>query len=94
MATANLPIGTGRTLYSVTDDWFGRLCVAFTILLMLRLAVSMLTSMQTRRRGAASRIKRPEGVVSVELGGAPKEAEKVSEPEEERIYRPPPRPRE
>jgi apolipoprotein N-acyltransferase len=95
MATADLPIGIGRTLYSRTDDWFGRLCVIFTILLMLRLAVSILYSMRTRRRGAASRIKRPEGVVSVEVGGgAPPEAEKADEPEEERIYRPPPRPRE
>jgi apolipoprotein N-acyltransferase len=94
MATADLPIGTGRTLYSRTDDWFGRLCVMFTILLMLRLAVSILYSMRTRRRGAASRIKRPEGVVSVEVGGAQQEIEKADEPEEERIYRPPPRPRE
>jgi apolipoprotein N-acyltransferase len=95
MATADLPIGTGRTLYSRTDDWFGRLCVMFTILLMLRLAVSILYSMRMRRRGAASRIKRPEGVVSVEVGGAAQqEIEKAEEPEEERIYRPPPRPRE
>jgi apolipoprotein N-acyltransferase len=94
MATANLAIGTGRTLYSVTDDWFGRLCVIFTILLMLRLAVSILYSMRMRRRGAASRIKRPEGVVSVPVGGAQQEIEKADEPEEERIYRPPPRPRE
>jgi apolipoprotein N-acyltransferase len=94
MATANLPIGTGRTLYSRTDDWFGRLCVLFTILLMLRLAVSILYSMRTRRRGAATRIKRPEGVVSVEVGGAQQEIEKADEADEERIYRPPPRPRE
>ena len=95
MATADLPIGTGRTFYSRTDDWFGRLCVIFTILLMLRLAVSILYSMRTRRRGAASRIKRPEGVVSVEVGGGPRqEVEKAPEAEEERIYRPPPRPRE
>ena len=94
MATADLPIGIGRTLYSRIDDWFGRLCVIFTILLMLRLAVSILYSMRTRRRGAASRIKRPEGVVSVEVGGAPQEIEKADESDEERIYRPPPRPRE
>jgi apolipoprotein N-acyltransferase len=94
-ATADLPIGIGRTFYSRTDDWFGRLCVIFTILLMLRLAVSILYSLRTRRRGAASRIKRPEGVVSVEVGGAGQEIEKAEEPEEEeRIYRPPPRPRE
>jgi apolipoprotein N-acyltransferase len=94
MATANLPIGTGRTFYSRTDDWFGRLCVVFTILLILRLAVSILYSLRTRRRGAASRIKRPEGVVSVEVGGAQQEIEKADESDEERIYRPPPRPRE
>jgi apolipoprotein N-acyltransferase len=97
-ATADLPIGTGRTFYSRSDDWFGRLCVMFTILLMLRLAVSILFSLRTRRRGAASRIKRPEGVVSVEVGGGPQqqeiEKEDEAEAEEERIYRPPPRPRE
>ena len=95
METADLPIGTGRTFYSRTNDWFGRLCVVFTILLMLRLAVSILYSMRTRRRGAASRIKRPEGVVSVPVGGAQQEIEKADESDEEqRIYRPPPRPRE
>ena len=93
MATGNLPIGTGRTLYSRTDDWFGRLCVMFTILLMLRLAVSILYSAQTRRRGAAKRIKRPEGVVSVDMNEPEQEVEKPDEPEEE-IYRPPARPRE
>ena len=95
MATADLPIGTGHTFYSRTDDWFGRVCVIFTILLLLRLAVSILYSMRMRRRGAATRIKRPEGVVSVEVGGATQqEIEKPDEAEEERIYRPPPRPRE
>jgi apolipoprotein N-acyltransferase len=95
MATADLPIGTGETLYSRTDDWFGRVCVAFTILLMLRLAVSIAASLQTRRRGAAKRIKRPEGVVSVELNKPEQEVEKPEEVEgEERIYRPPVRPRE
>ncbi len=95
MAIADLPIGTGRTLYSLTDDWFGRLCVMFTILLMLRLAVSIGFSMRTRRRGAASRIKRPEGVVSVEVNRPEQEVEKVEEPEEQNeIYRPPVRPRE
>jgi hypothetical protein len=62
---------------------------------MLRLAVSIAASLQTRRRGAAKRIKRPEGVVSVELNKPEQEVEK---PEEvvgaERIYRPPVRPRE
>jgi apolipoprotein N-acyltransferase len=93
MVLGNLPIGTGRTLYSRTGDWFGRLCVIFTILLMLRLAVGVLSSAQTRRRGAAKRIKRPEGVVSVEMNGPQQEAEKPEEPKDE-IYRPPARPRE
>jgi len=91
MATADLPIGTGRTFYSRTDDWFGRLCVIFTILLMLRLAVSIGYSMQTRRRGAAKRIKRPSGVVSVDVIRPEGELEKPEEPEQE-IYRPPTRP--
>ena len=93
MAIGNLPIGTGRTLYSRTDDWFGRLCVIFAILLMLRLAVGVLYSAQTRRRGAAKRIKRPEGVVSVEMNKQVPEVEKPEEPGQE-IYRPPVRPRE
>lgn len=90
-ATGNLAIGTGRTLYSRTDDWFGHLCVMFTILLMLRLAVSVVYSVQTRRRGAAKRIKRPTGVVSVDVIKPEQEAEKPEEPEDE-IYRPPARP--
>ena len=92
--TGDLPIGTGRTLYSRgDDDWFGRLCVIFTILLMLRLAVTVLYSLQTRRRGAAKRIKRPEGVVSVEVNNPAQEAAKPEEPADD-IYRPPARPRE
>ncbi len=91
MVLGNLPIGTGRTLYSRTDDWFGRLCVIFTILLMLRLAVGVLYSAQIRRRGAAKRIKRPEGVVSVEMNGPLQEGDKPEEPKDE-IYRPPARP--
>jgi apolipoprotein N-acyltransferase len=94
MATADLPVGAGPTLYSRTDDWFGRLCVVFTILLILRLAVSIGFSMQTRRRGAASRIKRPEGVVTVEMNTPQQEPEKAEEPEGQEIYRPPVRPRE
>ncbi len=93
MAVTDLPIGAGRTVYSRTDDWFGRLCVLFTILLMLRLAVSVGYSMRTRRRGAAKGIKRPSGVVSVDLNQTEPEAEKVEEPAQD-IYRPPPRPRE
>ncbi len=93
MAFANLPIGTGRTLYSRIDDLFGRLCVIFAILLTLRLAVGVLASAQTRRRGAAKRIKRPEGVVSVAMNRPEQEVEKADEPDPE-IYRPPARPRE
>jgi apolipoprotein N-acyltransferase len=98
MAITNLAVGAGRTIYSHTGDWLGRVCVIFTILLMLRLAVSVGFSMRTRRRGAATRIKRPEGVVSVEMNAnaVEPEAEKVEEPveEEQEIYRPLPRPRE
>jgi apolipoprotein N-acyltransferase len=94
MATADLPIGTGATLYSRTDDWFGRVCVIFAILLMLRMAVSIGAALQTRRRGAAKRIKRPEGVVSVEVNKPEQEPEQADESEEGRIYRPPVRPRE
>lgn len=90
MATADLPVGTGRTLYSRADDWFGRLCVMFTILLMLRLAVSIIYSLRTRRLGAAKRIKRPAGVVSVEM----KQVEEEGEKREQRMYEPPVRPRE
>ena len=93
IATADLPIGAGWTLYSRLDDWFGRVCVIFTILLMLRLAVSIASSMLTRRRGAATRIKRPAGVVSVELNQPAAPVEHPAEPEQE-IYRPPVRPRE
>jgi apolipoprotein N-acyltransferase len=91
MATADLPIGTGRTFYSRTDDWFGRFCQVFTILLMLRLAVSILSAMRTRQIGAAKRIKRPSGVVSVDVIKPEGEPEKPEEPEQE-IYRPPTRP--
>jgi apolipoprotein N-acyltransferase len=93
IATASLPLGAGWTLYSRADDWFGRVCVMFTILLMLRLAVSIASSMLTRRRGAATRIKRPAGVVSVELNQPAEPVEPPAEPEQE-IYRPPVRPRE
>jgi apolipoprotein N-acyltransferase len=90
MVTANLPLGTGQTLYSRTDDWFARVCLVLTILLMLRLGVSLLYAAQTRRRGAARRVKPPSGVVSVDVI---RPEQQQQEPEEE-IYRPPPRPRE
>ena len=94
MATADLPIGTGPTLYSRTDDWFGRLCQVFAILLLLLLAVTIWYSMEMRRRGAAKRIKRPQGVVSVEVNQSEQEQEKEEGASEERIYRPPAGPRE
>ena len=94
MATAELPIGTGPTMYSRTDDWFGRLCQVFAILLLLRLAVTIGYSMEMRRRGAAKRIKRPQGVVSVEVNQPEQDPEKEDRSSEERIYRPPTGPRE
>jgi apolipoprotein N-acyltransferase len=93
IATADLPVGAGWTLYSRLDDWFGRLCVMFTILLMLRLAVSISYSIRTRQLGAAKRIKRPTGVVSVQVKHPEGEIERPDEPQE-RIYRPPVRPPE
>jgi apolipoprotein N-acyltransferase len=88
MATANLALGTGKTLYSVTDDWFGHLCQLFTVLLLLRLGVTLLVAAQTRRRGAAKGI-RPSGVVSVDVIKPGEQPE--PEGEENRIYRPPSR---
>jgi apolipoprotein N-acyltransferase len=90
MATANLPLGTGRTLYSRGGDWFGRLCQYLMILLMLRLGVGLLGAEITRWRGAAKRVK-PAGVVSVDVVKPGPEV--AQEPEGENpIYRPPPRP--
>jgi hypothetical protein len=86
---AELPLGTGRTLYTRGGDWFGTLCVIFTILLMLRLAVSIATAERRRRLGALKRIK-PAGVVSVDLGN-PADPVVAANEEEERIYRPPAR---
>ncbi len=88
IATADLPLGTGRTLYSRTGDWFGRLSVIFTILLMLRLAVSIWYAARMRRIGGANRIL-PSGVISVDVGNQPKAEQ--PEPEDE-IYHPPTRP--
>lgn len=86
----NLPLGIGRTFYARTDDWFARLCVVFTILLMMRLGVTLFYAAQERRRGASKGV-RPSGVVSVEV--APTGAEPQPEIEQSQIYRPPPRPR-
>jgi len=89
--TADIPLGTGSTLYSRTGDWFGHLCQIFAILLLLRLGVTLWYAEQTRRRGAARRIK-PVGVVSVDLG---KPDEPLEQPQAEgEIYRPPPRTRD
>jgi apolipoprotein N-acyltransferase len=93
IATADLPIGTGRTIYARIDDWFGRFCQVFTILLMLRLAVGVLTAMRARQIGASKRVK-PQGVVSVDVKRSVEEEPAAPVEEEERIYRPPERPRE
>jgi apolipoprotein N-acyltransferase len=90
MAAASLPLGTGRTLYSLGDDWFGRLSQYFMILLMLRLGVGLLYAEVTRRRGAARGV-RPTGVVSVDIIKPGLQVEQEPE-EEDLIYRPPVRP--
>lgn len=87
IAIADLPLGTGQTLYSRTDDWFGHLCVVFTILLMLRLAVSIWYAARMRRLAGVNRV-RPQGVVSVDVF-RPEQLPK--EEQEEEIYRPPTR---
>ena len=84
--TADLPLGTGPTLYSRADDWFARLCLLLTIVLMARLGISLASAAFARRRGASKGV-RPSGVVSVDLGP-------TDLPEEDRVYRPPPRTRE
>ena len=83
VVTATLPIGTGNTLYARTDDWFARVCVILTILLMLRLGVTLLSASIERKRGAARSVK-PSGVVSVDLTPAGTD--------QEQVYRPPVRP--
>jgi len=85
--TADLPLGTGSTLYAHTGDWFGQLCVIFAILLMLRLAISISYAAHKRRSAGASRVP-PSGVVSVDVGNQPAAA---PEPADE-IYRAPTRP--
>ena len=87
IATADLPLGTGQTLYSRTDDWFGHLCVVFTILLMLRLAVSIWYAARMRRLAGVNRV-RPQGVVSVDVF---RPEQLPEEEQEEEIYRPPTR---
>jgi apolipoprotein N-acyltransferase len=93
IATADLPVGTGRTLYSRTDDLFGRLCAMFTILLMLRLGVTIWTAERARRRAGGTRIQPPAGVVSVDLI-KPENTLEQGEPGPEGIYRAPTRPPE
>jgi apolipoprotein N-acyltransferase len=87
IAAADLPLGTGRTLYSRTDDWFGHFCVIFTILLMLRLAVSIWYAARMRRLAGANRV-RPQGVIYVDV---PKPEGVEQAQDEELVYRPPPR---
>jgi len=90
VATADLSLGTGATLYSRTDDWFGFLCQMFTILLMLRLGVTLWSAARTRWRGAAKGV-RPAGVVSVDVI---RKEQPPENQEQERIYRAPVRPPE
>lgn len=68
IAIADLPLGTGRTLYSRSGDWFGHLCAMFMILLMLRLGVSIWYAARMRRVAAVNRVI-PAGVVSVDVAG-------------------------
>ncbi len=87
IAIADLPLGTGPTLYSRTGDWFGQLSAIFTILLMLRLAISILYAARKRRLAGANRVQ-PSGVISVAVGNQQAAA---AEPED-KIYHPPTRP--
>ncbi len=91
VAIADLPMGTGPTLYSRADDWFGHLCAIFTILLMIRLAISIWYAARMRRMSAANRIAYP-GVVSVDVMSAGQEEQNRADEDEQRIYRPPTRP--
>jgi apolipoprotein N-acyltransferase len=88
IATADLPLGPGQTFYSRHGDWFGQLSVIFTILLMLRLGVSIGYAANQRRLGRATRVT-PSGVISVEVGNQSKVEQQ--EPENE-TYHPPTRP--
>jgi len=88
VATADLPMGTGATLYSSTDDWFGHLCAIFTVLLMIRLAISIWYAARMRRVAAVDRIAYP-GLVSVDVGKAGQESQNRADDDEQRVYRPP-----
>jgi len=88
--TASLPLGTGPTAYSRNGDWFGQLCVTFTILLMLRLGVSIWYAARMRRLRGINRV-RPVGIVSVDVGRSPAPTAPQEEPEQE-IYHAPTRP--
>lgn len=87
---ASLPLGTGPTAYSRNGDWFGQLCVTFTILLMLRLGVSIWYAARMRRLRGINRV-RPVGIVSVDVGRSPAPTAPQAEPEQE-IYHAPTRP--
>ena len=87
---ADLPLGSGSTLYSHTGDWFGRLCIIFTILLMLRLAISIFSSAYRRRVAGASRVTSSD-VVSVEVGSS-QPAAAAPEPADEIYHAPTRRP--
>jgi apolipoprotein N-acyltransferase len=87
---ADLPLGSGSTLYSHTGDWFGQLCVIFTVLLMLRLAISIFSAAYRRRIAGASRVSQS-GVVSVEVGNEPTAAA-APEPVDEIYHAPTRRP--
>jgi hypothetical protein len=88
IATADLPLGPGHTVYTRHGDWFGKLSLIFTIVLMLRLGVSILYAPMMRRIRPSPRVK-PSGVISVDVGNQPKA--EPDEPQNE-VYRPPSRP--
>ena len=87
---ADLPLGSGSTLYSHTGDWFGQLCVILTILLMLRLAISIFAAAYRRRIAGASRVS-PTAPVSVEVSGN-QPAAAAPEPADEIYHAPTRRP--
>lgn len=97
LATVDLPIGIGMTSYArVNDDWFGQFTVGLTIILMLRLGVSIWYAARIRRLKSVNRIA-PTGVVSVDVAGNPQPQHAAAAPveeAEERIYRVPKRPPE
>lgn len=85
-ATADLPIGTGPTLYSRGGDWFGRLTLILTILLMLRLGISIGYASLKRKASGTTRVP-PSEVLTVDIGPP-----KASDQPPDEIYRPPTRP--